>query len=366
MRPVARAQPAASAGCSAWISAFATEIAVATSVDLTIASMTNPGPFLDERSMVAAVAALRRGEAVGLPTETVYGLAADARNGDAVARVFALKGRPPDHPLIVHLPAVAAIEGWAIEIPEAALRLADRFWPGPLTLVLRRHPSVLDAVTGGQPTIAVRVPAHPLTQTVLRAFGGGLVAPSANRFGHVSPTTAAHVRAEFGDSLPLVLDGGACTIGIESSIVDLSGAAPRLLRPGMLTAGAIEAALGAALGRGIASDSPRVSGSLESHYAPRTPTIWVEQVADARAYSHLVSDETSPTIAHLAMLGLDNLPAGMAGIALPSDPVAYARGLYAALRALDDGGFDAILIAAPPDTEAWLAIRDRLRRACAR
>lgn len=321
---------------------------------------------IDEGSVSRAVAALRRGDAVGLPTETVYGLAADARNAAAIARVFALKGRPLAHPLIVHVPALAAIEEWAIEVPEAVARLASAFWPGPLTLVLRRHPSVLDAVTGGQPTVALRVPAHPLAQAVLRSFGGGLVAPSANRFGHVSPTTAAHVRAEFGESLPLVLDGGACTLGIESSIVDLSGAAPRLLRPGMLSGAAIEAVLEAPLERGLAKDSPRVSGSLESHYAPRTPTYWIDGSADARVDSTLDSGGKSTANTKFAMLALDNVPPGMVGLALPSDPVAYARGMYAALRDLDSGGFDAILVAAPPDTEDWLAIRDRLRRASVR
>ena len=322
---------------------------------------------IDEVAVAAAVAALRRGEAVGLPTETVYGLAADARDPDAIARVFALKGRPRNHPLIVHLPSSESLGEWAIGIPEAAYRLAAAFWPGPLTLVLRRHPSVLDSVTGGQPAVALRVPAHALAQAVLQAFGGGLVAPSANRFGHVSPTTAAHVRAEFGEALPQVLDGGASAIGIESSIVDLSGDAPRLLRPGMLAPAAIEAVLGVALARGTAADSPRVSGSLDSHYAPRTPTYWIGRIGSPGNFEATLRDVArSRGAARFAAIALDTLAEGLEGRMLPSHPDEYARAMYAALRDLDQGDFDAIFIEEPPDTEAWLAIRDRLRRACAR
>ncbi len=310
-----------------------------------------------------AVSALRRGECVGLPTETVYGLAADARNVQAIARVFALKGRPLAHPLIVHIPDGDCLDEWAVEIPEAARRLAAGFWPGPLTLVLRRHPSVLDAVTGSQPTVALRVPAHPLAGSVLAAFGGGLVAPSANRFGRVSPTTAAHVRAEFGDALPIVLDGGASAIGIESSIVDLSGDTPRLLRPGMLSPTAIEHLLGATLARGAQVNSPRVPGSLASHYAPRTPTYWIDGGADPEA---LHAGARAHALQRPAVMVMDALPPGMAGRAMPADAQDYARVLYATLRELDQGVFDGILVAAPPDTAAWLAIRDRLRRACAR
>ncbi len=321
----------------------------------------------DSTRIDGAVEALRRGEAVGLPTETVYGLAADARNREAIARVFALKGRPLHHPLIVHLPAALPLIEWAADVPAAAYRLAEAFWPGPLTLVLRRHPAVLDAVTGGQSTIALRVPAHPVAQAVLQAFGDGLVAPSANRFGHLSPTTAAHVRNEFGDALPVVLDGGACTVGVESSIVDLSGATPRLLRPGMLAPGAIEDVLGARLARDMDPDSPRVPGSLESHYAPRTPTHWVEV---SRRYPNVDSAMHAGAEAlgrpRVAVLAHGEMPTGWTGVAMPRDPDAYATQMYAALRELDAGGFAALLVEAPPDEEAWLAIRDRLRRACAR
>lgn len=308
--------------------------------------------------MIAAVDALRRGEAVGLPTETVYGLAADARNEAAIARVFELKGRPRSHPLIVHIQGVDVLEDWALEIPDAARRLAARFWPGPLTLVLRRHPSVLDAVTGGQPTVALRVPAHPVAQAVLNRFGCGLVAPSANRFGHVSPTTARHVRDEFGADLPLVIDGGECSVGIESSIVDLSGEGARLLRPGMLSHDELEAALGAPLEIGAAMDSPRVPGNLERHYAPNTPMQM--QVIGGTANLSPPADSSH----NVGLLACGWLPTGVRGIALPLDPEAYARGLYAALRKLDDAAYDSIEVVSPPDTPAWLAIRDRLRRAC--
>jgi L-threonylcarbamoyladenylate synthase len=214
---------------------------------------------------------LRAGELVAFPTETVYGLGADASNPRAVARIFAAKGRPADHPLIVHLPDAAHLPRWAVDIPDAAHKLAAALWPGPLTLILRRHPSVSDAITGGQNTVGLRVPNHPLALQLLREFDGGVAAPSANRFGHVSPTTAAHVREELGTSVALILDGGPCAVGIESTILDLSGTHARILRPGMLDADAIAGILGAPPIVGGSPDAPRVSGSLEAHYAPRTP-----------------------------------------------------------------------------------------------
>ena len=204
-----------------------------------------------------AVAILRAGGLVAFPTETVYGLGADASNPAAVRRIYEAKGRPSDHPVIVHVADAVQVANWAREIPETAHRLARRFWPGPLTLVLKRAPGVGDFVTGGQDTIAVRVPSHPVAQQLLRRFGGGVAAPSANRFGRVSATTAEHVRQEFGAAVACVLDGGAADVGIESTIVDLSGRAPRLLRPGAIAAGELEAALGLALGRGRCARSAR-------------------------------------------------------------------------------------------------------------
>jgi L-threonylcarbamoyladenylate synthase len=306
-----------------------------------------------DAEVLAAVAALRRGEAIGLPTETVYGLAADALDPAGVARVFALKGRPADHPLIVHLPPGAALTDWARDVPDAAQRLAERFWPGPLTLILKRDARVPDAVTGGQDTVGLRMPAHPLAQSVLREFGSGLAAPSANRFGHVSPTSAAHVRSEFGAALPIVLDGGDCKLGIESTIVDLSGAVPRILRPGSIGRSALEAVIGP-LAEGLNAASPRVSGSLEQHYAPSTPTRLCSRA------------EVEAAGASVLVLALDQLPSGARGMALPADPVDYAHGLYASLRELDSRGASGICVERPPQATEWLAVNDRLARAASR
>lgn len=288
---------------------------------------------------------LRAGELVAVPTETVYGLAADASNPAAVAKIFAAKGRPADHPLIVHLPDVSHLERWAVDIPEVARRLAAAFWPGPLTLILKRAPGVPDAVTGGQDTVGLRVPNHPLTLQLLREFDGGVAAPSANLFGRVSPTTAAHVREELGARVAMVLDGGPCQVGIESTILDLSGVAPRILRPGMIDAAALAAVLGALpVYGGVAA--PRVSGSLEAHYAPRTPLrlLPASELAAARASAIAAGQR--------ALL-----------LELGDDPVEAAHELYAGLRRLDAAGVDLILVAQPPSDDAWRGIADRLRRA---
>lgn len=300
-----------------------------------------------------AAEALRRGELVAMPTETVYGLAADARNPEALRRVFALKGRPSNHPLIVHLPDARQLGAWAREVPEAAQRLAAAFWPGPLTLVLPVREDVPVEVTGGQDSIALRVPAHPLARALLEAFGGGVAAPSANRFGRVSPTRAEDVRAEFGGALPLVLDGGPCPVGIESTIVDLCSPTPAILRPGMISAEKIAALIGP-LGPNSGYPRPRAPGMLARHYAPATP---VRQV-DRATLERIVRDD-----AEVRVLALDTLPHGAQGIALPARPEAYARGLYAALRELDRQRARELLVESPPDRPDWLAIRDRLGRA---
>lgn len=320
----------------------------------------HPNPPLAPPQLAEAVEALRRGGLVGMPTETVYGLAGDAANPAAIRAIFALKGRPADHPLIVHLADAAQIDAWAREIPPAARTLAQRFWPGPLTLVLKRARGVADLLTGGQDTIGLRVPAHPLAQALLTAFGGGLAAPSANRFGHVSPTTAQHVREEFGDALPLVLDGGPCQVGIESTIVDLSSGAPRILRPGRIALAALEGALGGKLASGAAEHSPRVSGSLASHYAPRTPAERVARDALAARLASLAREGET-----VRLISIGHLPAGTDGLALPATPQDYARHLYAALRAMDAEGADRILVEDAPEGEAWAAVRDRLQRATA-
>lgn len=310
-------------------------------------------------SVAEAVAALRRGEAIGLPTETVYGLAADASDPAAVARIFALKGRPADHPLIVHVADAAALDAWARDVPASARALAAACWPGPLTMILRRGANVPREVTGGQDTVGLRCPAHPLAQQVLRAFGGGLAAPSANRFGRISPTSAAHVRDEFGDAVPVVLDGGDSDVGIESTIVDLSGAVPRILRPGMITHAQLEAVLGP-VDVGPGADSPRASGTLEAHYAPRTPLLMLPRAA--------LGNEARQQAAfgkRAEVLALGSLPPETEGIALPADPAGFAHGLYAALRSLDARGANVLLVERPPDGEAWRAVHDRLRRSAA-
>lgn len=310
-----------------------------------------------------AVAALRAGALVGMPTETVYGLAADASNPEAVARIFALKGRPNDHPVIVHIAGSAQLACWAVDIPAAAYALTERFWPGPLTLILRRARHVLDAVTGGQDTVGLRAPAHPMARTLLEQFGGGLAAPSANRFGRVSPTSAAHVRAEFGADLPLVLDGGACTVGVESTIIGLTGPVPTLLRPGGIPAEAIEAVLGCRLVSHQHADSARmrVSGLLDAHYAPRTPLLTgprpqlLLRLAQLQAIGSRVVVLSRSTPADWPV-GVDIHP-------MPTNPTDYARHLYASLRALDGQGYSLLLLEIPPPTPDWLAVNDRLRRA---
>ena len=308
-----------------------------------------------------AVALLRAGQVVALPTETVYGLGADALNPAAVARIFALKGRPADHPLIVHLPPDEPLEQWAADVPPAARALAQAFWPGPLTMILARGARVPRAVTGGQDTVALRVPDHPVALALLRAFGSGIAAPSANRFGHLSPTTAAHVRDEFGDALPLVLDGGPCRVGIESTIVDLTRGTPVVLRPGAVSAADIaRVALGTDTTGDVnpAAPAPRASGLLERHYAPRTPAELVESAALPGRLADLTA--LGQTVGVLALghsIG--------DGIVLPNEAAAYSQGLYAALRALDRRGFSRLLIQAPPRDEPWRAVNDRLQRAVA-
>jgi L-threonylcarbamoyladenylate synthase len=313
--------------------------------------------------VVRAAALLRAGELVAFPTETVYGLGADASNPGAIARIFAAKGRPADHPLIVHLPDAGQLECWAVDIPEAAHGLAAAFWPGPLTLILRRHPSVSDAITGGQDTVGLRVPNHPLALQLLREFGGGVAAPSANRFGRVSPTTAAHVRDELGAAVSMILDGGPCAVGIESTILDLSG------RQGADPAARHAGCRGH---RGCSRLSARLGRGEEfaaGFGCPRNPLCAGHRVATGRggelAQALRVASGRRP--AH-RRAGRSATPPGVPGIAChpaSPDPVRFAHDLYAALRELDALGGDLILVAAPPEEEAWRAVNDRLRRAAA-
>ncbi|WP_374244381.1 L-threonylcarbamoyladenylate synthase [Zoogloea sp.] len=310
-----------------------------------------------------AVALLRRGDLVALPTETVYGLGADAMNPDACARIFAAKGRPSDHPLIVHLPDAEQLPVWARAIPKEAIALARAFWPGPLTLILKKHEDVPDLVTGGQDTVGLRVPDHPVALELLRAFGGGIAAPSANRFGRISPTTADHVREELGDRVPLILDGGPCQVGLESTILDLSRDVPVILRPGAIGVDDIARVIGRRprlrgedeAGQGGAA-APRVSGALAAHYAPRTP---LELIAGADLLAAL-----QPGDAVLARMARpDRLPDGVRWVAAAPDAAAYGHDLYAALRDLDAVGCRRILVETPPAGPEWSAVVDRLGRA---
>ena len=306
-----------------------------------------------------ALAALRRGEPIGLPTETVYGLAADAHDPAAIRRIYELKGRPSDHPLIVHVADAVTASRWAGDWPEAAEALADAFWPGPLTLILPRAANVPDEVTGGQDTVGLRVPAHPVAQALLRAFEGGVAAPSANRFGRLSPTTAAHVREEFGDAVAVILDGGECEIGLESTIVDLSTDTPRILRPGKISRPEIEAVIGP-VAEGKDGDGPRASGTLASHYAPRA-SVEVLARAPLVARHHELAKRGQKVAALLRGQPFKDID----GEVLPTDLAGYGHALYAALRRLDARGFDVLLAELPPHTAAWAAVNDRLKRAAA-
>ena len=345
-------------------------------------------------SLVRAVKLLQSGELVAFPTETVYGLGADATNLQAVAKIFAAKGRPANHPLIVHLPGTDYLEGWAEDVPDTAQRLARAFWPGPLTLILKRGRNVPYSVTGGQETIGIRVPSHPLALLLLNTYAKacadkgsmcGIAAPSANRFGRISPTTAQHVRTELGDQVALILDGGPCVVGIESTIIDLSRGTlspPRLLRPGRISPDEIakvigvfpENALSPQDNRGAMRQSdqvgdkspdddiaPRVSGSMAGHYAPLTPLFIIlnEQLQIFLRSMHESGQRCALlTYSHFVEHFLSH-----AFCRLPDNPEGYAQGLYAALRRLDEANSDAILVEAVPETSEWMAIADRLRRA---
>jgi L-threonylcarbamoyladenylate synthase len=320
---------------------------------------------VDADAIARAVQVLRRGGLVAMPTETVYGLAADAGNEAAVRAIFAAKGRPADHPVIVHIPDAAAMASWAAEIPAAAGLLAAAFWPGPLTLVLKRGPAASDLITGGQDTVGLRCPSHPWAQALLRAFGGGVAAPSANRFGRISPTAARHVIEDLGlkpdGAVDMVLDGGACAVGIESTIVDLSGPTPRLLRPGAVTRAQLEAVLGVPVGSSDAG-APRASGGLEKHYAPRTALDLVPPGEVAASVTAAAPQAVAVLAPDWAVRGAPNLRLHLLAADRPSD---YARTLYEDLRQLDASGAARLIVSEPPAGPEWDAVRDRLKRASA-
>ena len=310
-----------------------------------------------------AAETLRRGGLVAFPTETVYGLGADADNAAALARLYAVKGRPGEHPVIVHVGAPAQLDEWAADVPVAARRLGDALWPGPLTLVVRRAARVLDGVTGGGDTVGVRVPDQPVALALLHAFAGGIAAPSANRFGHVSPTTADDVRADLGDDVDVVLDDGPCTVGVESTIVDCTGDELVILRPGGVTRELVEkvSAQKVVVGRDGLTRAP---GTLKSHYAPEATVLVVDRDDLApRATALLAADQR---VAVLAPGPVPALPADVVVLDGPADSDEYARVLYARLSVVDRRGVDVLLAVPPPDAGVGVAVGDRLRRAAGR
>ena len=310
-------------------------------------------------ALASAAKHLMAGDLVAFPTETVYGLGADATNSEAVARIYTVKGRPADHPLIVHVSSIQRVGDWAEEIPEFAIKLARDFWPGPMTFVLKRSELAQDFVTGGQDTIGVRVPDHVVARALLEAFenvgGKGVAAPSANRFGQVSPTTAAAVVDEIGEYLnsnDQVIDGGSCAVGVESTIIDCTGHSPRILRPGAVTATMIEASTGLRIVKALSesdfdAQKIRTSGSFENHYAPVAKVLLCETPRPGQGLIALASIET---------------PLGVIRLATPADDEEFARVLYAALRQADTFGLSEVVVIQPIGTGIAVAIRDRLAR----
>lgn len=311
--------------------------------------------------LIEAIQRLKQGEVVAIPTETVYGLAADARNDDALRLIYATKQRPANNPLIVHIASAHLVADWAMEFPPLAQKLAKAFWPGPLTLVLKAKPEVSTIVRAGEPTVALRVPNHPLTLQLLRESGLALAAPSANKYTQLSPTTTAHVEEGLGDALP-VLDGGACEVGIESTIVGVQGDDWQLLRHGMISAADIEKiALKPALSLGV--DSPRVPGQHVLHYSPRTPMrIFASRKAlIASAQAHIKSHAPAAAL----LLGSGAVP-NCSCFELNKNAADVAQQLYDTLHKMDALGAKELLIEAPPNEPEWLAILDRLTRAAHR
>lgn len=329
-------------------------------------------PATDPASIARCAAIVRGGGLIGLPTETVYGLAADACNPAAVAQIFAAKGRPADHPLIVHVAAfdggISGLDYFAQDIPDFARRLIAAFWPGPLTIIVPRRPTVAATAAGGQSSIGLRCPAHDAAQAVLYALRNlpepvwGLAAPSANRFGRVSPTTAQHVHSEFGDQFA-ILDAGACSVGIESTIVDCTRGVPVLLRPGAIGAAQIDAVSGMSLAGQALAQAPRASGTLASHYAPdaRVRLLPAQEIAAA-----VMSRPPSKRLAVYAALALPTDASGVLHRTMPDDPVRVAHELFAVLRGFDAQGVQEIMVQAPPADSSWDGVRDRLQRASTR
>ena len=315
----------------------------------------------EDPAIVEAAALLRAGGLVAFPTETVYGLGADGLNPAAVAKIYAAKGRPATNPVILHVADAAGAQALVSRWPAEARALVERFWPGPLTLVLPASGVVPSIVRAGGPSVALRCPAHPVALALIRATGRPLAAPSANRSQHLSPTLAQHVASSLGGAVDLILDGGPTEAGLESTILDLSGVRPRILRPGPIGPADIEALIGSVdLWEGVvkAGDRQAAPGMAERHYAPRARLELVAPGSGLR--------EASGSVAYVALGALPALPAGVRGILLPLDAEAVGTRLYALLHELDDAGFERIFMERPPEDETWLAVRDRLRRASAK
>ena len=325
--------------------------------------------LVKQEEIAQAVMLLKAGKLVAFPTETVYGLGADANNIEAVKKIFAAKGRPADHPLIVHISSIEQVQLWACDIPAIAWELAQQFWPGPLTLILKRAKRVADLVTGGQDTVGLRIPNHPIAQALLQQFGGGIAAPSANKFGHISPTQAKHVQQELGEAVDLILDGGACDVGIESTIIDVSSEIPRILRPGFILPSQLNKIMN---NRAVANAPsvertvkiPRVSGMLLSHYAPVTPLKILTAAELSTKIKELISAGKNFSVLAHSLSPIKNHN-NLYWFNMPSDPKNYAHELYAIMRAADEKKGEVILLEELPTTEQWFAIWDRLRKAAA-
>jgi len=316
-----------------------------------------------QKQIQAAVEALRAGELVAFPTETVYGLGANASSPQAVRKIFEVKGRPTNHPVIVHMDDQKHLQRWVRDMPPEARALADKFWPGPLTLVLKRAPAVSDVITGGQDTVAVRIPSHPIARQLLAGFGGGVAAPSANRYGQVSPTRAEHVREEFGKAVKIVLDGGDCRIGLESTIVLCVGAAPRLLRPGSITLSQLRSVVPGVLA-GADPLAPRAPGSTPRHYSPKTSVTLVPSRRLVDVMREFTDQEEKVAVLSLRPPSTANRYMTWINAGVRAD--IYARNLYTHLRTLDKMGAKVLLVEEVPAGEQWDAVRDRLKRAASK
>ncbi len=322
----------------------------------------HPVPFTPQ-NITEALRILKAGGLVAFPTETVYGLGADAANPQAVSKIFATKGRPANHPLIVHIGHVDQLEQWAESIPDNAYQLIDSFWPGPLAIILKKQPWVSDVVTGGQDTIAIRMPGNPVALDLLTQFNGGIAAPSANRFNHISPTLASHVQSEFGDSVEMIIDGGPCQVGLESTIIDVSSNNIKMLRPGHIQQQQIEHVLHNTVNQGTTDSTRRAPGMLELHYAPETPAALCPTIIlDQYIEQYINAGKKMGVLVRHAQL--DSHP-NLHSIIMPEDPVKFGHDMYACLRQLDELQLDLILIEQLPDEPKWVAVNDRLLKATA-